>query len=313
MNGGYIVAVGAACTDEYYRAEEWPAEGDKGLVTAMEDQVGGMIANAACVFAGYGEKVYLLDSMNGGAASKKLKENLEQYGIDTSHILRDDRLPDAKCMIVVTPSERTILVLDRGSFRRALEPKAKRLLLGAACVYSTLTEFRRFPEPEVLARELKAAGVRLVFDLEPSTFQNADDPLFQLANILFFNETGLTKYCAGRDENDCRNELLQSDVEIVVTTLGADGCDCRTIRETVRIPGIPVPVVDTTGAGDTFNSSFVHCILRGETLAYAARFANTAATHAVTVLGPKGGVTSHAAVESFMKDYYPSTKDLHVV
>ena len=43
MNGGYVVAVGAACIDEYYRAGEWPAEGEKGLVTAMEEQVGGMV------------------------------------------------------------------------------------------------------------------------------------------------------------------------------------------------------------------------------------------------------------------------------
>ena len=304
MNGGYVVAVGAACIDEYYRAGEWPAEGDKGLVTAMEEQVGGMIANAACVFAGYEETVYLLDSMNSGPVSKKLKKNLEQYGLNTSQILTDDQLPDARCMIVVTPTERTILIVDRGGFHRALEPQTKKLLLGAACVYSSLTEFRRFPEPEALARELKAAGVRLVFDLEPSTFQNADDPLFRLANILFFNETGLDKYCAGRDKDACINELLRSGVEIVVTTLGAEGCSCRTLQETVRIPGIPVPVVDTTGAGDTFNSSFVHCILRGETLAYAARFANAAAAHAVTVLGPKGGVTSRAAVKSFMKEYY---------
>ncbi|MEA5049312.1 MAG: carbohydrate kinase family protein [Eubacteriales bacterium] len=304
MKGGYIVAVGSACIDEYYRAKEWPDEGDKGLVTAMEAQVGGMIANAACVFACYGNPVFLLDSMNNGPVSQKLKENLERYHLDTSRIIPDDTLPDAKCLIVVTPSERTILVVDRGDFRRALSRETKELLCGAACVYTTLTEFRRFPEPESLARELKAKGVRLVFDLEPSTFQNAEDPLFRLANILFFNETGLRKYCAEREESVCINELLHAGVEIVVTTLGADGCDCRTARETVRIPGIPVPVVDTTGAGDTFNSSFTFCILEGESLEYAARFANAAATHSVTVLGPKGGVTSRASVASFMKEYY---------
>ncbi len=106
------------------------------------------------------------------------------------------------------------------------------------------------------------------------------------------------------DGRCCVGELLQAGVEIVVTTLGADGCDCRTLAERVHVPGVKVPVVDTTGAGDTFNSSFVHCVLSGKGLGYAARFANAAAAHAVTRFGPKGGVTSIKTVEGLMKEYY---------
>lgn len=304
MKNGYIVAVGAACMDEYYRADSWPAEGDKGMVVQMEPQMGGMIPNAACVMAGYGEKVYLIDSMNSSPVSARLKENLERYHIDVSSVITDDSLADGKCIIVITPKERTILVLDRGGFMRPLDPGRLQLLQHAACVYTSLTEFRRFPEPEKLAMNLREARVLLAFDLEPSTFRDGSDPLFTLASLLFFNEAGLAKYAGGRTEMRCIEELLEAGVRCVVVTLGADGCDCYTAEEKIHLDGLKVDVKDTTGAGDTYNGSFVHAYLSGMPLLQCAQFANAAAAHSVTQLGPKAGVRSAEDVTKLVGRYY---------
>ena len=102
MSKPYLVALGTACFDEYYSADSWVSEGDKLLVHPMEKKAGGMVANAASVMAGYGNSVYLVDFMNGGASNQELKENLASFGLNTSHIVTDDRLPDAKCIIMAT-------------------------------------------------------------------------------------------------------------------------------------------------------------------------------------------------------------------
>ena len=304
MKDGYIVAVGAACMDEYYHADSWPEEGDKGMVMQMEPQIGGMISNAACVMAGYGNKVFLIDSMNNGPVSARLKENLESYHIDVSSVITDDSLADGKCIIVVTPKERTILVLDRGGFKRPLDPERFQLLQHASCVYTSIMEFRRFEEPEKLAGNLREAGVILAFDLEPSTFSDGNDPLFSMASLLFFNEAGLAKYAGGRAEMKCIEELLEAGVRCIVVTLGADGCDCYTSEEKVHLDGLKVAVKDTTGAGDTYNGSFVHAYLAGMPLIQCARFANAAAAHSVTQLGPKAGVRSTGEVMELVGKYY---------
>lgn len=56
----YVIAIGAAALDEYYTADTWPSEGGKAMVDYKEDMIGGMIPNAACVFAGYGVHTYLV-------------------------------------------------------------------------------------------------------------------------------------------------------------------------------------------------------------------------------------------------------------
>ena len=61
-------------------------------------------------------------------------------------------------------------------------------------------------------------------------------------------------------------------------TLGALGCALMS-RDAgmVRIPGVPVAAVDSTGAGDVFHGAFVHAYLETRSLERAARFANVTA------------------------------------
>lgn len=63
-------------------------------------------------------------------------------------------------------------------------------------------------------------------------------------------------------------------------------------------------VVDTTGAGDTFNSSFVRCLMNQMSIQESARFANAAAGRSVTVMGPKGGVCSAEEIEKLVNENY---------
>lgn len=303
MKEQYLAVVGTACFDEYYSADSWVREGDKLLVRPMEKKAGGMLANAASVMAGYHDHTYLVDYMNSGASNAELKHQLNGFGLDTSHIVTDDRLPDAKCIIVLTPAERTIFVLDFPRPARTLPEQTMQLLRGAAYIYTSMMEMRRFENYEALIDDWRAHGAKIVFDVESTTFETSDDVLFSKADVLFFNETGLAKYAAGRDQDACVRALLSAGCSVVVTTLGADGCDCRSASQHVRLPGIPVGVVDTTGAGDTFNASFVHCLFHGLSLEEAARFANAAAARSVTKLGPKGGVADVEEVYTFMQQW----------
>ena len=176
MSKPYLVALGTACFDEYYSADSWVSEGDKLLVHPMEKKAGGMVANAASVMAGYGNSVYLVDFMNGGASNQELKENLASFGLNTSHIVTDDRLPDAKCIIVLTPKERTIFVLDFPRPKRVLPPQTQALLENAAYIYTTMAEIRRFENYEALLDSWRGAGAKIVFDLESTTFEDSSDP-----------------------------------------------------------------------------------------------------------------------------------------
>ncbi|MCR5138077.1 MAG: carbohydrate kinase family protein [Oscillospiraceae bacterium] len=58
--------------------------------------------------------------------------------------------------------------------------------------------------------------------------------------------------------------------------------------------------MDTTGAGDTFNSSFVYALSQGAELKDASEFATAAADIAIMSEGPRTGVNSAERVFRFM-------------
>lgn len=298
----YVVAVGAVCIDEYYRGESWPEEGDKSLVKNDGSRVGGMIPNAACVFAGYGVKTYFYDVVNESAQTKKMLEDLQSYGLDISPVVYDPSLPDTKCIIVLTRGERTILVVD--SEKPTLELRGERLELfrNAAYIYSAVSEMKHFVNPVELAKDLKAHGAQLVFDVETANCSEEDEELLMCADILFYNEYAFDNFKKNRSSEEYIEYLLEKGVKIITVTFGEKGSRTYTAQERNRTKAAKFEVADPTGAGDTFNSSFVRCLLEGMDIHEAARFANMAAGYAVTRLGPKGGVQSAEHVEQLLKE-----------
>ncbi len=301
--GCYIITIGGVCFDEYYTTPHWIDEGDKCIIQHKASVVGGMIANAACVMAGYGENTFFVDVMNDGPSNKKLLDNLSGYSVNTDFVSYGD-MPDSKCLIITTSRERTIFVVDRGPARLSFSARQIELFLHAGYVYSTMSDFQRCDDALHFADMLRANGVKLAFDVEPSTFDTNEAPLFQKADILMFNRQGIEKYCGGGTWEESVQALLQRGVSAVTVTLGSKGCYGAMGRDAIYLDGIDVPVVDTTGAGDTFNASFLHCYKSGESLRYALQFANVAASHSVTVAGARGGVSSAAYVEQLMRRFY---------
>ena len=76
------------------------------------------------------------------------------------------------------------------------------------------------------------------------------------------------------------------DLELVALTRGEKGCLVQTADEEVVVPGLPVAVVDTVGAGDAFAAGLVCAVLEGREVADAARFANRLAAR---VAASRGG------------------------
>ena len=112
MNG-VMVVIGTNDLDEYYEMDTVPVMGDKVVCKFLETKVGGMLANAAAVYAGYGCKTYMIDCVNGGPQSENMERELRECGVDTSYFSVDASLPDPRCLIMLKGGERVIFVMDR--------------------------------------------------------------------------------------------------------------------------------------------------------------------------------------------------------
>lgn len=93
-------------------------------------------------------------------------------------------------------------------------------------------------------------------------------------------------------------QLQQRGCRQIIVTLGKQGLVLRQDNEAIHIPAQPVTTVDTTAAGDCFNGALVAALATGKSLAWAARWANVAASLSVSREGAQPSLPTFAEIES---------------
>lgn len=300
----YSIFLGDVALDEYYRAERWPGIREKLLVDALPAVPGGMIANAACVAAALGMQVKFLAILNSGPISRFLLDDLEKSGVDTSMVVFDDSLPDSKTMIYLVDGEHTIFIPRMGIQKFEITPQQLEALAGAEFLYTTPTEIASLRcgamDSNAIIDHCRARGVKLVYDLDVDYIRDGDETRFQRLDIAFFNETGFDSYRGLLSYDDAIRRLQSYGVEIIVVTLAEKGCIAYTQDGTYFAQARQVPVVDVTGAGDTFCASFLYSLSSGGGVILAVQFANVAASLCVSGMGARAGAVPAAVIEEIL-------------
>lgn len=92
----------------------------------------------------------------------------------------------------------------------------------------------------------------------------------------------------------------------VIVTLGDRGVLIVTDTIDTAIPAAEVDVVDTTGAGDAFNSGFAVALAEGRDVIEAARFGVCCGALVCTKLGVIPGMATRRAVEEMYRTIFAS-------
>ena len=302
MSDHYSVFIGDVALDEFFTASQWPAAGTKIDLYPLSTETGGMIANAAAVYAGFGEDARFLWAMNDGLLSDRLLADLEVHAVDTSLVVRTPGLADSRNIIVLSEGEHTVMTPALGLETIDLSPEALGVVQAARYVYTAIGDLRSLRHDGISAAPaIRASGAKLVLDLDVANLRPGDRDLIAQADIVLFNRVGFDRFSEGRSAATI--DALLKTASIVVVTLGPQGCHVATADQRFNVAGIPVEVVDVTGAGDTFGAAFLHALNQSPDLRTAATFANAAAARAVTAVGARAGVTQDAEVEALLRQY----------
>jgi sugar/nucleoside kinase (ribokinase family) len=100
---------------------------------------------------------------------------------------------------------------------------------------------------------------------DPSGEWRGFDELLCRVDVFLLNENEALEL-TGTKEIESAIQRLGESCKVVAIKLGADGAIARRGGETARAPAIPVEVVDTVGAGDTFDAGFLFGWLNGWSL-----------------------------------------------
>ena len=101
------------------------------------------------------------------------------------------------------------------------------------------------------------------------------------------------------DADGAVEKLLREKDRIVVVKDGSRGTSVYTRAEAFRVSVYPADEVDPTGAGDSFDGTFLALLCRGENLRTAADFGNAAGALSVAKRGPMEGNSAPSAIDDF--------------
>lgn len=280
-----LVSFGANSIDEYYYSDHVPLAGEKAILSPSHWQIGGMIGNATSVYASLGGEAAMIDFLPATEATKDIVASLQEFGIDTSLLTIDNVFHQSRCLILLNEGERIVYVVSPPVEDKTLENHQASALNTNTTFYSNVTDFDRLTNQGSVI----ASGATIVFDVEETSIRPLKDPfeLLNHAHILFINEQADHYLCQRKE--DYKQSLR---ARIIVITKGSEGSEIITADQRIPIAVCPTTLMDTTGAGDTYNAAFLYQLHQQQPLMYCGKFASAAAARAITMIGPRSGCGS---------------------
>jgi sugar/nucleoside kinase (ribokinase family) len=120
------------------------------------------------------------------------------------------------------------------------------------------------PDLPNLFRRARSLGLNTSLDTnyDPSEKWLGFDELLSVTNVFLPNETEAKSLTAAENVDEAAIKLGRR-VEVAAIKLGAEGALGVGHSQKIKVPSIPVKIVDTVGAGDSFDAGFIYGYLQG--------------------------------------------------
>ncbi len=290
-----IVVVGSINMDLVTVATRFPAPGETLLGERFLTVHGGKGANQAVAAARLGAEVSLVGTLGDDAFGAQMHEGLRDEGVDVSHVMRLDDCASGTASISVADGENQIVVVPAANARvTPAHVEAARELIAHADAVLVQMEIP-LDAVEATLRLGHRLGVPVI--LNPAPAQKLPVDWLKLARYVTPNQLELATLLGADPAEDFR-QLMQRAPCPVVLTRGAEGAWYREQGEPAHQSSFKVDVVDSTGAGDTFNAALA--VFLHEGLPEAVRKACAAAALSVSKLGAQGGMPALTEVNALL-------------
>lgn len=271
-----------------------PLPGETIVGSRLERHPGGKGANQAVAAAQAGCRTRMIAAAGADAAGKEMLAFLASKNVDVSMVrTREDVATGTALILVGDDGQNSIVVIPGANATVDLEGLEALPDEGDAC----LAQFE-VPLAAVNAAFRAARARRALTILNPSPFQAVPEDILSHTDVLIVNESEHASIRGGA-ANAARDDASPLARVADIVTLGKSGVLVKTRDDCLRIPGIPVQAVDTTGAGDCFAGYLAALLTEGLPIEDAARIANAAAALSVTRRGAGSSIPTRLEVDRF--------------
>jgi ribokinase len=307
-----VLVVGAINTDLVIVAPRLPAPGETVIGGGLQTFGGGKGANAAVAASRAGADVLLIGAVGADSSGTDAIAALRGDGVDTGGVAVLDAEPTGAALIVVDPRGENQITIGPGANGAVSAAHVRASLAAALPAAHVVLVSTEIPLDAVAAAIEASAAAGVPCILNPAPVIPGLPELLPFRPMLTPNELELralasslphTSTSGTGDGMPAHLQALGERTRApVIVTLGGEGCALRLPEGAVRrIPAHPVTdVVDTTGAGDTFNGVLAARLAAGDTLTTAVETAIVAASLSVSAIGARAGMPTAAAIDHAM-------------
>lgn len=265
---------------------------------------GGKGSNQAVAASRLGAAVAMVGQVGADAFGDELLATLKAAGVKTDGVRQVSGAATGVALISVAPNGENAIVVAPGA--NTVWDEAALVGVEQAVAGCRIAVLNLEVSPAVVARAVgaaKRAGARVI--LNPAPHRTGDEACFGEVDFFVPNQVEAALF-AGlqpdpvKDWGDVGSRLRRLGPDTVVITLGGEGSLIVSDGGTTQVPGFPVPVVDTTAAGDAFVGGLAAALLRGEKLPGAIRYANACGALAVTRAGAQPSLPQQADVQQLL-------------
>ncbi|MDN4593983.1 ribokinase [Polycladomyces subterraneus] len=282
---GKIVVVGSSSIDLVVTSPKRPIAGETVIGETFHIVPGGKGANQAVAAARAGAEVEMVGAVGNDQFGDMVLDNFQKQGVSTTYMKPVTHKSTGIAHIVIAEEDNSIVVVPGANSEvdRGLVDRAKEAIKAASVVLLQL----EIPLDTVMyvADLCKKWNVPVILNPAPATILPPD--LIEKVTYLTPNEhecRAIFKDCVDVEE------ILKRYPNKIIMSEGSQGARYFDGDQFVRVPALSVDVVDTTGAGDTFNGVFAVALAQGLPLKQAIRYGCVAASLSVTKLGAQGGM-----------------------
>lgn len=278
--------VGSVNLDLVASGAPLPRAGETVTGARFAQHPGGKGANQALAAKRLGAEVAMVGCVGDDALAEPALALLRQDGVDLSGVMSEIGEATGVALIAVSSEGENQITVASGANLR-VGPNDVAALPNCDVILCQL----EVPLPAVTAAAQMASDSGALFMINLAPAMDAPSSFLKSADVLIVNEVEAAFY----------GDALHDRGGLVALTLGGEGAVLYKLgQEIARVSAFEVPVVDTTGAGDTFCGALAVALGEGQAPEAALRFASAAGALAVTRPGAQPSLPTRAQVEALL-------------
>ena len=295
-----VIGFGALNVDKLYSVENIASKDEESFIKGETDTPGGSAANTMVGLSRLGCSTSIIGKIAEDDDGDLIEYNLAINGIYTNNLIYSETGATGKCLGFVDSNGERCLYIDPGvnDEIRLDEINPLNIMRCKIMHYTSFVGDSFNTQIELL--DLLNKECILSFDPGMLYVQKGFDelkPILERTDILLINESELRLLCNNNESSlkELAIGFLDLGIETVVIKQGSKGVFAMNNNEACEVESYKCDVVDTTGAGDSFNSGFLYSYLKGYDLEKSCQIGNWVASK---------------AIEGFGMEKFPSLKDL---